>query len=358
MKIAFIISHSFDLAQALLFCETADYEIDFQIIILAHQYTNNLELSELPVPAPILDLRSKNTNLIWQTKKNVKKILKFTRNADYVFYFNKFDWTLRLLSQQKNFFCLSQERENVHEKLNKDVLRTLKQNAIEFLLGLKFSKIFTDPENTNIRNIILADLRNEILLVNKSTDIDKGKIKFPLPKFHLNEKKSKKCILVFGGRFRFWKYVHSDVVKNKYKEIMDLLESKYKEAKFVYLKHPLEKDEFNYLDDDRLELYQGSLNAELMMIKNQYSVVHSISFGSTASVSAYNYGIQSTVFYDECILDDEVKKVYDQIFEGTDPAIKSIGGAKSGAHTGGTISELIKVAEILRSKNAGVIVEI
>ena len=343
MKIAFVISHSFDLAQALLFEQTADEHTECTFIILKHQYTDNINLSEFNTFEHIINLRDKKNKFIIGVIKNTKDIIEKTRSSTLIIAFNKFDWTQRLLSKHVPITFISQYRDNKHNKLSLNIPRTVKSNIVEFILGLPFSKVYLDPHNKNIRDIKLTDHLYEVIMTNNIENNYTAQICYPVPAVKSENKLTENLILIFGGRFLSWNYVNHDEIKSRYHDFFDYLEKKYERPYFLYMKHPLENEEFEFISDERLNCYDGNLNAELFMITNYHQISHTISIGSTSSLSAYNFGIQTSIFYPDYVNDEQVKKVYDQIFQGVNKEINSLDGVKCTNLNGATLPDLVDI---------------
>jgi hypothetical protein len=92
----------------------------------------------------------------------------------------------------------------------------------------------------------------------------------------------------------------------------------YPESSFFYKPHPLEKGvEFQFLQKhvfgNRISLISDIVNTEFFLLnKSDFSFTFSI--GSTSSRSAYDFGVNSYVFYKYLQLPFEIEATYDNIF--------------------------------------------
>lgn len=131
------------------------------------------------------------------------------------------------------------------------------------------------------------------------------------------EKKQQKVIL-FGSRFNNWGLENlpeiQEQIANIYKQIVFVLKS----HQFFYKPHPLEKgSEYNFVNKifgGRLVNLGIALNSELLLIENP-DFNYCFSLGSTSSVSAFEMGFSSKVFYKTLTLPPSFAAAYDSIFD-------------------------------------------
>jgi hypothetical protein len=134
-----------------------------------------------------------------------------------------------------------------------------------------------------------------------------------------SEKKSKK-ILIFGSRYNGWKYMEPNVSHNKniifsvYKHI----NSVFSEYTIYYKPHPKEQGtEFGELQ----EIFNGrlidvgiALNSELFLLTHP-NIEYCFSLNSTSSMSAYEMGFSSKVFYNLLRFPKSLKMTMNNVFQ-------------------------------------------
>lgn len=326
--ICFLVRHSFDLAQTILMTEGLGSEIGCRIIILPHQYNNEIDLSEINIRSEVVDLRSSDQTLLlnWQLSG---KVLAMLQADEIIVSFNKNDIVTRYVNKWFDVICFSQWRENTHSGLSFDFLRSVKQNIVEVMHRLPLSQLYIDKENPNIRSIFQRDAVREVYFCNQRTGLANNEtIPYPsLPKRTGTMENA--TILIYGGRYLNWNYVDPEEVRHAYNKYIDYFLCKYPGTSITYLAHPLETDEFEHLNRSEVTLYRGKLNAELLTIQMHPRVSHTLSIGSTASISSYHFGIKTSVMFRDLIQNTDVLNVYSQMFEGLEPGIFECTGAYS-----------------------------
>jgi hypothetical protein len=140
-------------------------------------------------------------------------------------------------------------------------------------------------------------------------------------RMHLNfssnvaQNKSNK-VVIFGSAYNTWninKSTHEKI--NKLHEAIYLkLKNKYE---FYYLKHPIEDgsefNEINSIFNKEIKLESHYASSEHYLLENQDTAL-CFSIGSNGSISAYEMGFNSKVFYRLLLLNNSTIKMYDSIF--------------------------------------------
>ena len=141
---------------------------------------------------------------------------------------------------------------------------------------------------------------------------------------HLNLKLKKNKIVIFGSRFNDWRFISGNYKKDFYYKI----DSIYNEmaAKFSndfridYIPHPRESGtEFkmiNKIFDFKINNLKSEYFSSEHYLLNNMDTFMTYSLASTSSMSSYNMGFQSKVFYKMLGLADGLTKVFDNIFFG------------------------------------------
>ena len=125
--------------------------------------------------------------------------------------------------------------------------------------------------------------------------------------------------VIFGGRFTEWPYLKEN--REKYISIIKSfylkLYNNFIDYEFYYKPHPKEiETEYNILNstfDNKLKNLGKSLNSELFLLKNK-NIGYCFSICSTSSLSAYEMGFNSRVFYKLLQLKNGVEKGNDEIY--------------------------------------------
>jgi hypothetical protein len=155
--------------------------------------------------------------------------------------------------------------------------------------------------------------KSEVIFLSNNVNIAN---RFSLNYLNSNQIKIKK-VLIFGSRFLSWDYFNKSHI-DKLLKVYRLLLEVYPESRFFYKPHPLEKGfEFQFLQKhvfgNRISLISNMVNTEFFLLnKSDFSFTFSI--GSTSSRSAYDFGVNSYVFYKYLQLPFEIEATYDNIF--------------------------------------------
>ena len=194
-------------------------------------------------------------------------------------------------------------------------LRMVWFNLVNLLTGSKFIVLYYNKSSSgHIWHYKILNPNFKPIYRNDNVSISN---RIVLPKV-ASENKSKK-IIIFGSRYNDWRYINNN--RSEIKEIIFLfyknLKQTFPEHIFYYKPHPRENGseyaEINQIFDNQLINVGISLNSELFLIKNN-DIEHCFSLGSTSSMSAYEMGFGSKVFYKTLPFPKSVNSVYDEIF--------------------------------------------
>jgi hypothetical protein len=199
----------------------------------------------------------------------------------------------------------------------KDFKMQFLRNIYEVILALPLSKVYSNKKAKSIKYLHYKNERtdNDLFLTNIHNCTNSTEVHFP---FELNQKiHGKDKVYFFGSRFLGWDFLKSSKAIETINEILRKIESIYpKGIELIYKPHPLESIESSYLTLNRFEIKQSIYTAELEFLLHSERIDAVYSIGSTASKTAYNFGIKSYVTYHLFDFDPLVKKPYDDLFFG------------------------------------------
>ena len=322
-KIVFIINHPIDIVFALSTIKELNL-VDSKFLVFDHKYFNRDIydfIKRSKIDFTLLDKPEYLTNVYIGYRKSIKFINYLKKNFDentLIITFSKFELYIDLLNKYfKNHISILQPGSTVNDfKENEiQIFRTFKirRNIYEFLLKLKKSKPYKLNSTKSI--VLFGKLykNTEIFLSNKK-NLNPNEITFPF-KFRKEKLKHPNTIIVFGSRFLEWEYFDSKKI-DLLNDFLENLKSSFLEFKFIYVKHPLEKREYEFLNINEFEIIENSINAEMIFYEMGHKIHSVYSIGSTSSKTAFEYGIRSHVIYKMLKLEGSVEKVYDRIFSG------------------------------------------
>lgn len=320
-KIVFIINHPIDIVFALSIIRELNL-VSSKFLVFDHKYFNS-DIYEFiknsKIDFTLLDKPEYLTNIYSGYRKSIKFIyyLKRTLNENnLIITFSKFELYVDLVNKYfKNHISILQPSSTVKD-FNKNeiqIFRTYKirRNIYEYLFGLKKTRPY---KLKSTKSIVLFNkvIKNiEIFLSNKDT-LRRNEITFP---FSIRNKKIKSpnIIIFFGSRFLEWEYFKSKNI-HQLNNFLKILKSRFINFKFIYVKHPLEKKEYELLKIHEFEIIENSLTAEMIFYNLGHSIHSVYSIGSTSSKTAFEFGIKSYVIYKSLKFEENINKIYDRIF--------------------------------------------
>jgi len=125
-----------------------------------------------------------------------------------------------------------------------------------------------------------------------------------------------RSIVVFlGGAFLTWDFIDRNTFVGRLRELLNLIRSRHKGCLFVYIPHPKETEEVEYLDIKDFILLRNILSAEMffMLFKKRIKMVYSIK--STAAKFSLAFGIPSFLLYKELPFRDESYEHFDSFLD-------------------------------------------
>ena len=196
------------------------------------------------------------------------------------------------------------------------ILRMVWFNLINIITGSKLIFLrYNKKSSGHIWHYKILNPNFKVIYRNDNISISN---RIVLPKV-ASKNKSKK-IIIFGSRYNDWRFINNN--KSEIKELIFLFYKNLKQTSsehtFYYKPHPRENGseyaEINQIFDNQLINVGISLNSELFLIEND-DIEHCFSLGSTSSMSAYEMGFSSKVFYKMLPLSQPVNSAYDDIFQ-------------------------------------------
>ncbi len=139
-----------------------------------------------------------------------------------------------------------------------------------------------------------------------------------LPRIH-SEDNAKKKVIFWGTCFeRFSNDVDFDGYIKKTNECLDYIRRECKNYELFYKPHPAEKDEPGLLNLTSFKIVEDSTVAEIFLWKNLDQIAYSFSASSNAALTAYDFGLNSFLFYKlfRASVGEEKFEVYEQYFRG------------------------------------------
>ncbi|PJE51046.1 MAG: hypothetical protein COV29_02110 [Candidatus Yanofskybacteria bacterium CG10_big_fil_rev_8_21_14_0_10_36_16] len=121
--------------------------------------------------------------------------------------------------------------------------------------------------------------------------------------YYILEKKQKSptvepnCIVFFGADFKNIRNLNVKEFVKKTNQCLEYIKKKYKGHKLYYKPHPDETDEFKQLKLDGFTFFRNGESSEDFLWKNKKNIDSTFSVCSTSSISSYNFGINSHVFF-------------------------------------------------------------
>ena len=207
------------------------------------------------------------------------------------------------------------ESNNLKNSLKLSLIRMFYYNLLNILSGSKLivlKEIILSKKHAWHFRILNPHFN--VIYRNNKRDIDNT---ITLPS--LNKIEPEKKILIFGGRFTEWPYLENN--REKYisiiKSFYQKLYNNFQSYEFFYKPHPKEiETEYTILKpifDNKIINLGNSLNSELYLLRNR-DISYCFSICSTSSLSAFEMGFNSRVFYKLLELKNGVEKANDDIY--------------------------------------------
>ena len=322
-KIVFIINHPIDIVFALSIIKELNL-VESEFLVFEHKYFNGDIydfIKRSKIDFKILDKPEYLKNIYLGFKKGIKfinQLKKTINNNSLIITFSKFELYIDLLNKHfKNHISILQPGSTFND-FNKNELEVfhtykIRRNIYEFLFNLTR----TNPYRLkSTKSIVLFDKlsKNTEIFLSNNKNRNSNEITFP---FSIKEEKLKhpNTIVVFGSRFLEWEYFDSKKI-DILNDFLENLKSSFPEFKFIYVKHPLENREYEFLNINEFEIIENSINAEMIFYEMGHKIHSVYSIGSTSSKTAFEFGIKSHVLYKSLEFENSVEKVYNRIFNG------------------------------------------
>ncbi len=327
-NITFYIGHSFDLAYYYRLIPLIKSYGNFKIscIIVKNVYIiqiNNIDfyLKTLFDGVVIIEKNYIPQEFSLNFISNFKKIfyvvnkVKSIKNKEILISFDKSSQIINVIKPyfKKSILLQTYSKEDVSNNYKYGILPTIVSNFYNVFTGanLKLIKI-NRVSNLIVHHHIIKE-KSEVIFLSNNINLTN---RFSLNFLNFNQFGIKK-VLIFGSRFLEWDYFNKSHV-DKLLKVYSMLVEVYPDSHFFYKPHPVEKGfEFQYLKQhvfgSRISLIKDMVNTEFFLLNNSdFSFTFSI--GSTSSRSAYDFGINSYVFYKYLQLPFEIEATYDNIF--------------------------------------------
>ena len=321
IKTVFYISNVYDLTFFIRLIES-NIKFKFEPLFIVH---------------PTLSKKNKLINVLEKYNFNYHLIpfeLEYSINP-YKNIYNSFRlkrWILRLKLQKnilisldkslfisnfllKNFFksILIQQIENDMSGYKSFLKLNIYYNIINFLSLSRLMKYYyLDTPNRNI-------FRLKFFTYSKPNIIYQTRLKEAIPKFNLQSYQnliSLNKIVIFGSRYNSWSFIDYNA-KIKIQKIYKEIYNQFNSYLFIYIPHPLELgeeiEEIKIIFEHNLIIENSQISSEYYLLNNR-DIKFCFSIGSTSSVSAFDMGFNSKVFYKYLNFDENIMKTYDQIF--------------------------------------------
>lgn len=322
-KIVFIINHPIDIVFALSIIKEL-YLVDSKFLVFDHKYFNSDIydfIKRSKIDFTLLDKPKYFNNIYLGHKTGIKfinQLKKTINNNSLIITFSKFELYIDLVNKYfKNHISILQPSSTVND-FNKNELEVfytykIRRNIYEFLFNLTRTNPYRLISTKSI--VIFKKLiKNTEIFLSNNKNLKSNEITFP---FRFREEKLKypNTIIVFGSRFLEWEYFDSKKI-DVLNDFLENLKSSFPKFKFIYVKHPLEKREYEFLNINEFEIIENSINAEMIFYEMGHKIHSVYSIGSTSSKTAFEFGIKSHVLYKSLEFENSVEKVYNRIFNG------------------------------------------
>ncbi len=190
---------------------------------------------------------------------------------------------------------------------------TILANIYNVLFCSKLKIIRSNKKSVFISHHEVLGQNSEIIYRNGDDFLPNRIILPPL----VHQKVPGKKILIFGSRFLSWDYF-TEKMKTDLMNFYVTISDTYEDYTFLYKPHPAEMaEEFKLIKEcftpGKINNIGYDLNSELVLLESR-DVEYCFSLGSTSSLSAFEMGFNSFVFYKLLGFPKEIERTYDNIF--------------------------------------------
>lgn len=255
--------------------------------------------------------------------KEFIKILRHLNLKKNTIYFtaNRSELTTQLIEKYSTKYYRILQKNSISDFQRRTYKFNLKSTAarlvIEFFFSLKHTFVFNNKLQKNISYYYHSkeDLSTTFYLKNINENLNSDEIHFP---FNFKKvEKNKNIIYFMGSRFLGWNFVskstYISILNNSLRAIENIYDSN---SFFYYKKHPKETIESDVLDLGKFVVLEETSSSEMEYLKNINNISAVYSFGSTASKTAFNFGINSYVLYRMFNIENDLILSFEDIFEG------------------------------------------
>lgn len=313
-KLVLYIGHSFDLAYfSRLIPLINSNKIFYVIVIVAKgRYFNEMHSlkshlgkfsdSQIFIEKKDIPAYSKNVfKSIFNGIKLLQKIKHIDRKRSILISIDKSTFMANLLNSKFENVLLIQTIEPDDNELKKyykfRYWRTVWFNVFNILTLSKIVAIYVNKGSKGkVHKFRVINPKFDVIFRNQ-TDL-KNKLLLP----EVSTQPRSKKILIFGSRYNEWSYFQENLDLNKQKifDFYSYIGILFKGYEFLYKPHPKETgrefSEIRSLFSDQIKNVGNALNSELFLLENT-DIEFCFSINSTSSISAYEMGFNSKVFY-------------------------------------------------------------
>jgi len=313
-KVILFIGHTFDLAFFMRLIPLINSDNDFEITAIVAKgkyfremhnlgnYLKEITHSSICIQQNRIPAYSRNIiKSLFNTFRLKRKLNSQDFSSSLLISLDKSTFLANyLLSKFKNVILI-QTKESNDNDLKKHfrirLLRTIWFNILNLLTNSKYTTLYVNKGSCN-RVHQFRILKPEHYTIYRNLTSKRNKIILPSV---ANSNKSNK-VLIFGSRFYGWAYFYEyyDFNRSKIISFYTCLHELYPNYEFLYKPHPKEEgkefDEINKVFGGKLINLGISLNAEMYLLENK-DIDLCVSINSTSSISAFEMGFNSKVFY-------------------------------------------------------------
>lgn len=328
-SILLIVQHRYDLiffSRIISFYKKKNYS--FKLIITQklceenslQKYLKDNDFKYLIIP----EIRRKHFNIL----KLLQDIFKFRLwiskipKHNLTIILDKSDIVSKVFLKKFNNVVLIQQIEKLDKNYSFNLRLTYLKAIQSILFGGRILKNYTNrisARHISNQTFFKFNAPKNILIHVNDKNLNNS---FFLP--HLNLKLKKNKIVIFGSRFNDWRFITGNYKKDFYQKIASIyseISLKFKnDFRVDYIPHPRESGtEFkmiNEIFDFKINNLKNEYFSSEHYLLNNMDTFMTYSLASTASMSSYNMGFQSKVFYRMLGLADGLTKVFDNIFFG------------------------------------------
>tara|TARA_B110000008_G_C16902108_1_gene537219 strand:- start:20 stop:1165 length:1146 start_codon:yes stop_codon:yes gene_type:complete len=342
-NICFLIDHPFDLVLFLGLKNILEKEfgkIYTIALVTSHRYFLKVEDTDkfleefdevVKVSQPSFQKNIiKNMMVAREFIKTVRGIDKLHPDTQFLSA-NRSELTTQLLMKYAKNHVLRILQRNPIDKTSSNFSNTYKinlklsaiRNLYEILLSLPLSTSYRNRDTKRIKYFHYKNEnnKNDLFLVIRNVEPKFDEIHFPYY-FNKTQANNSKKVYFFGSRFLGWDYLENDKAITTINSILRMIENKYPDnTEYIYKPHPLESNEYTYLDLNKFELQDEMNSAEINFLKFSNEILGVYSIGSTSCKTAFNFGIDSYVGYPLFDFEKSIVEAFDALFEGLPSSI-------------------------------------